>query len=289
MSRIVTYLFFLIPTLLFAQQKEDKTNTRQTWERIREENGYKPSDTYKGPQGDPYFNPSTIKENQPVSGSKSGTNQPYQGVPYNPSQQKQGKTPSNPNGPGGSGSIDEDPNIEPAEPVDVPEYDSGPSSSTSSGGWDASTEFWKWLGIILAILAVAYIIYHIIKNRTPREKHVTFNPIIAEMNPAEIQKSELELRLEEAQRNGDYKECVRIYFLFAMKDLIERRWIFWKREKTNMHYIIEMQGRASARSFEKIVSIYDLVWYGDYNIDAKAFKEFEPALIAAYHQIEQDK
>lgn len=273
-----------------AQKKEEKANTRQTWERIREENGYKPSDTYKGPESNPYFNPSTIKENQPTSGSKSGTNQPYQGVPYNPKQQKQGRVPSNPNGPGGSGTIDEDPNIEPAEPVEVPDYDSGPSSSSSSsGGWEASATFWKWLGIILAILAVAYIIYHVIKNRTPQEKHVTFNPIIAEMNPAEIQKSELELRLEEAQRNGDYKECVRIYFLFAMKDLIDRRWIFWKREKTNMHYIIEMQGRASAKSFEKIVSIYDLVWYGDYNIDATAYKEFEPALISAYHQIEQDK
>ena len=279
----MTYLLVFLPFVFFSQQTEKKQGTRATWEKMREENGYKPSEKYKGPEQDNYFSPSTIKENQSTSGSQNGTTTPYQGVPYSPGKQKQGKN-------GGNGNIQDDPNIEPAEPVDVPDYDSqsnssGPDVNLPSG----STEFWKWLFIILLTLAVAYIIFHLIKNRTPREKNVTFEPILEEMNPAEIQKSELKIRLDAARNEENYKECVRIYFLFAMKDLIERKWIFWKKDKTNMHYIIEMQGRHSTRDFEKIVSIYDLVWYGDYEVDATAYREFEPVLIRAYQQIQQDR
>ncbi|MNR34454.1 hypothetical protein D3C85_1522290 [compost metagenome] len=71
-----------------------------------------------------------------------------------------------------------------------------------------------------------------------------------------------------------------------MKELIHRKWIFWKREKTNMHYIIEVQGRPGAREFEQIVSIYDLVWYGDYTIDAKSYQVIEPKLKTAFQKIE---
>jgi hypothetical protein len=109
-----------------------------------------------------------------------------------------------------------------------------------------------------------------------------------DLNPATISKTELELRLEEAMQRGDYRECVRIYFLFAMKDLIQRRWIFWKKEKTNIHYIIEMQGRKGAREFEEIVGIYDLVWYGDYVIDEEAYRRMQPVLDAHYKTIERN-
>lgn len=281
------HILFLLPLYLTAQQVKQPAGTRKKWEEIREQNGYQRSEQYKGPQGDNYFTPSSIRENRSTYGSPSGTTQPYQGVPYNSTHEQQGKTPSNPNGPGGNGTIEEDPNIEPSENIDVPEIDSPKSPNLSNP--KASMEFWKWLGIILLVIAVAYIIYYTVKNRTPAQKRVAFEPIIEDMNPAEIEKSELEMRLDEARASGNYKECVRIYFLFAMKELIERKWIFWKKEKTNMHYIIEMQGRNCTRSFEEIVAIYDLVWYGDYEIGEQAYREFEPTLERAYQTIENDQ
>ncbi len=143
-----------------------------------------------------------------------------------------------------------------------------------------------WLGIIALIIALAVLIYYMIKNSSPRVKTIPFEALVEDLNPAEITKTELELRLDEATNAGNYKECVRIYFLFAMKELITRKWIFWKKEKTNMHYIIEVQGRPGAREFEQIVSIYDLVWYGDYTIDAKSYAVIEPKLKAAFQIIE---
>ena len=72
-----------------------------------------------------------------------------------------------------------------------------------------------------------------------------------------------------------------------MKELIQRKWIFWKKEKTNMHYIIEVQGRPVSREFEQIVSIYDLVWYGDYSIDSNSYQVIEPQLKTAFQKIEK--
>ena len=207
-------------------------------------------------------------------------------TPYSPKDLEQGK--SGADGDGGTGTLKEDPNIEPAESVDVPEFDPPQGLNLDLDAPNISLNFWKWLGIILLVIALAILIYYMIQNRSPRVKTLaSFEALVEDMNPAEISKTELELRLDEATANGNYKECVRIYFLFAMKELIQRKWIFWKREKTNMHYIIEVQGKPISREFEQIVSIYDLVWYGDYSIDSKSYQVIEPQLKSAFQKIEK--
>jgi hypothetical protein len=265
-------------------EKKKELTTREKWNQIREEHGYKQSEKYKGPESDYYDSPTSINESYSTSsGSPNGTTKPYQGTPYSPKDLEHGK--GGKDGDGGTGSLEEDPNIEPSESVDIPDFDApkGPDVDAPN----ISTDFWKWLGIILLIVALAFLIYYMIKNRSPRIKTIPFEALVEDLNPAEISKTELELRLEEATTSGNYKECVRIYFLFAMKELIQRRWIFWKREKTNMHYIIEVQGRPIAREFEQIVSIYDLVWYGDYNIDSSSYQVIEPQLKTAFQKIEK--
>ncbi len=297
LSKLLLHIIlFSFPGFLFAQgtnsgtseKKEKQITTREKWNQIREEHGYKQSEKYKGPESDYYQSPTSINESYSSgSGSPNGTTKPYQGTPYSPKDVERGR--GNGQGDGGTGSIQEDPNIEPAESVDIPEFDAPTGPNVDLNGPNISLSFWKILGIILLVAALAILIYFIIKNRSPRIKTIPFEALVEDLNPAEISKTELELRLEEATATGNYKECVRIYFLFAMKELIQRRWIFWKKEKTNMHYIIEVQGKAISREFEQIVSIYDLVWYGDYTIDANSYQVIEPQLKAAFHQIEKAK
>ncbi len=278
-------VFCCFPLLLLAQSKKEKElTTREKWNQIRKEHGYKQSDKYKGPESDYYQSPTSINESYSSgSGSPNGTTKPYQGTPYSPKDLEKGR--NSKDGDGGTGTIEEDPNIEPSEDVDVPDFDvpNGPNIDAP----DISVNFWKWLGIILLVAALAILIFYMIKNRSPRVKTIPFEALVEDLNPAEISKTELELRLEEATAAGNYKECVRIYFLFAMKELIQRKWIFWKKEKTNMHYIIEVQGKPISREFEQIVSIYDLVWYGDYSIDSKSYQVIEPQLKTAFQKIEK--
>ncbi len=131
-----------------------------------------------------------------------------------------------------------------------------------------------------------FILYLIFSSVKPGEKTISFTALDEDLNPETISKTELEMRLEEAEANGDYKECVRIYFLFAMKELLYRKLIYWKKEKTNMHYIIEMQGKPGVLDFEKIVGKYDIVWYGDYEIDRNAYQAIQPELLSSFKQLE---
>jgi hypothetical protein len=259
---------------------------RKKWKEIHENHGFRKAEDYQGPNSDPYVSPSEIDEDEYITpGTSSSRNTPYSGIPYSSSRQQQGR---NPHGPGGGGSIDDDPDITEPDDIDIPDIDApdidAPDiniDTPSAGGG-----FWTVLLIILGILVVALIAYYIIKNRQPGNSTIPFEPLEEDLNPATISKTELELRLEEAIARGDYKECVRIYFLFVMKDLIDRRWVFWKREKTNIHYLIEMTGRPGAKEFEEVVNIYDLVWYGDYEIDAEAYKAMEPKLDSNYKFIQ---
>jgi hypothetical protein len=267
-------------------QEKDPVKTR--WKQLRNSNGFSTSDTYKGPKTDGLVDPSTINDKeQASSGNGNFSIQPYQGIPLTDRQIKQGrKTKKNAAGNGGSGSIQEDPNIVPAEKIEVPEIDSSTPKPSEVSSF--SKTIWMWVGIIVIALALTYIIYMIVKNNGSQvERIVPFTPLEEDLNPATISKTELQLRLEEAIQNENYKECVRIYFLFSMKELIERRQIFWKKEKTNMHYLIEMQGKNGCNAFEKIVTVYDLVWYGDYNVDKISYSTLQPDLEHAYQSILQ--
>ena len=281
----------LLASAFTFYSQENKGGVEKTWKDLREKTGYKKSEKYEGPKENPYSSsPTSINETYGNTSTYSGstTTQPYQGVPLKPQQLKEGKKGAKgPNG--GAGTIEEGPNVEPPEEVDIPEVDGPDVDAPDVDGPDISESFWKWLGIILLVLLAAFIIYQIIKNRQPLPQKLSFEPLSEDLNPVMISKTELELRLEESIENGDYKECVRIYFLFAMKELIGRKSIFWKKEKTNIHYIIEMSGKPGAHDFESIVKIYDLVWYGEYEIDKEKYTVLEPQLKAAYLAIEQSK
>ena len=284
---LITCLYLLLPLLYFGQVDPA---VEQKWEELRKSNGYEASEKYRGPNKNPYGYPTTINEGQQQSqGSPNYTQKPYNGVPLSNRQIQRGRnTPSNPNGPGGGGTIQADPDIEPGEEWESPEIDSEDDSDPYKMN-SPSENFWITLGIVLLVILLAFIVYQLIKNKQPKDAVIPFEPLAEDLNPAAITKTELELRLEEAMRNEDYRECVRIYFLFAMKTLIERRWIFWKKERTNMHYIIEMHGKPGAFDFEQIVNIYDLVWYGDYDLNAEIYFTIQPELERHYKTIEQLK
>ena len=63
------------------------------------------------------------------------------------------------------------------------------------------------------------------------------------------------------------------------------RAINWKKQKTNHHYIIEMSKQESALQFNECVRIYDLVWYGEYNIDNDIYELLKPSLEDYYKSL----
>jgi hypothetical protein len=139
--------------------------------------------------------------------------------------------------------------------------------------------------ILFGAVIVGLIIYLFLN--TERKGGKVGKPLdIDEMNPAEIPLTELERLLQEAINQGDYRGAIRIYFTFILRDIAEKGWIDWEKEKTNYHYIREMEVREESEEFEVSVRFYEWIWYGKREIDQKKFEQIKPTFTKLLAKLE---
>ena len=306
----------------FAQdQKLPKDPKMDTWETEKELLKYKKAEDYKGPNDWSSSEPTDIRDDRYVSpeelqrrmygSSSSGSGSsgsPYYGsgssgrgtLRYRPQQvqRQRQKNFKGFNRGGGGGTLKYDPKVKRPEASKRPNprirprksssnrsgfRSSSSSGSSSSGGLSAG--FFNTLLIILVVVLVVILLYFLLRNRKPSDTKIAID-VEDEWNPEIITKTELELKLESAMDREDYRECVRIYFTFILKELIKKGWIRWKKEKTNHHYVMEMGGRDGSLGFMECVRIYDLVWYGEYQIDREIFEMLQPTLLNYYKSLD---
>lgn len=273
---LLLHIVFWSISVGFTQSSSTKKLEKE-WKNSKENIRYERAQKYKGPV-DWYTDQPAPIEQQEVEDY-----QDYQGLQYSPQQiQRNRALRKKTTDRGGSyGTEDFEPEITPPDidPPDVDVPDTDPPT--------ISDRVWKILGFIFLFALVIFIVYQIIKNKRPAERKVNTASFSSDWNPEKITKTELELLLEAAIESEDYRECVRIYFNFILKELIKKGWIRWKKEKTNYDYILEMKSRENSFLFEECVRIYDLVWYGDYVINKEDFEEVQPILLNYYQLIQK--
>ncbi|MEJ6583201.1 MAG: hypothetical protein QNL61_04215 [Crocinitomicaceae bacterium] len=282
---ILHTLLLVVPFLLRAQGEKETT-----WKKEKDYLEYKKTDKYEGPEDWYGSYPADMKSEDNSNGANSGNgNQGYQGIQYTPQQiQKDRKKRYRGfDRGGGQGTVPYDPKVKDPEPIEIPDIDAPdidlpdvdlPTPSISAG-------VWKVLLFILIGAAIFMIAYFLIKNKKAPNARVVID-VEDDWNPEVISKTELELRLESAVLDENYRECVRIYFTFILKELIRKSWIYWKREKTNYHYVLEMHKRENASHFNECVRVYDIVWYGDYQIDKEIFELLQPTFKNYYKSLD---
>lgn len=294
---ILHIVLFTIPLFVIAQD-----NKGEVWKSEKEYLKYQKGDKYKGPDNWYGAVPSDIKDEEyiPNNGYGNGNYNPYSGgsgsgsgsgIQYSPQQiqkDRQKRYQGFDRG-GGKGNLKFDPKVERPDPIEVPDVDAPdidlPDIDLDIDAPSISPGFWKTLLFIFIFVAVIFLAYLIMKNRKPSNQKVIVD-VENDWNPEVISKTELELKLEAAEAKGDYRECVRIYFTFILKELIYKGWIKWKKEKTNHHYVMEMSGNPSALGFMESVRIYDIVWYGEYQIDEDIYELLRPELEAYYKSLD---
>ncbi|MCO5260889.1 MAG: hypothetical protein M9916_12160 [Crocinitomicaceae bacterium] len=164
--------------------------------------------------------------------------------------------------------------------VKLPEVDLPDINLSGIGTWD----FWRKILLVIIVCALLIILYLIVKRYLPKDSKVKLE-IDDEWNPTLVSKSELELKLEKLHFNENYRECIRVHFMFILKELINLQLIDWKVEKTNHDYLNEVIKSKGYDDFSKCIRIYDLVWYGDYEIDKKQYDELRPMLENYYKKL----
>ena len=283
--QIVHIALFCLP---FVAVSQDSSKVRK-WTEEKDDLHYQKSQGYKGPTDWYGSSPADMLEydedDYHGGGYGSGSyGSGSSGIPYSPQQIQRDRSRNGGLG-GGSGNLRFDPEIQPPDPIDVnpPDVDT-PDLDLDVNAPRVPLSFWKiLLFIILSVLAML-IIYLIVKNSSQSNKKVMVD-VEDHWNPGIVTKTELELRLEEAIKRGDYRECVRIYFTFILKELITKSWIVWKKEKTNDHYLLEMRSKPNSGVFAECIRIYDLVWYGEYDIDKENYNQLKPTLEQYYKSL----
>lgn len=155
---------------------------------------------------------------------------------------------------------------------------SPPRSSTPppSGGIAHGLSLFGWIMIIVFVIGFLVLIYYLFMNAPKKGAKIDSEILLEETNPTEIPLTELERLLQEALANGDYRGAIRIYFIFIVRDLAEKEWIKWEKEKTNFHYLREMAGKKEYDDFNRAVSFFEIIWYGKREVDQQKFNEIKP-------------
>lgn len=311
MNKLFLVILLSFSGIVLAQSKKPTPSLEYFQRKYK----YVKNRSYKGPS-EKYTSPASMdesEENYPQSNSSSSSNGGK--MEYSPEelerlreekqQRQQNGSPSNNggnagSGPGagsgggngkGGGSKPVDPKMGQPKPVefdppdvniDIPDMD-----VPNIDGPNISASFWKWFLIVLGSVALIFLIYYIFRNYKPSNRKVKSEGSFADWNPETITKTELELRLEKAMLENDYRECVRIYFTFILKEMIRLRYISWKKDLTNFDYLLQASGKANYHLFEESVRIYDLVWYGEYDITLEDYKSVERHLDAHYKLLNQ--
>jgi len=147
----------------------------------------------------------------------------------------------------------------------------------------------SWIGWVILIAFLAGVIYLIIKyildNNKGKQKVTAINYIEDDVAPSEIPLTELQRLLKEALDQENYRAAIRIYYLFILKDLSAKHWIEWQKEKTNMHYLYEMQKQSEYDNFSQTVSYFEIVWYGKRDIDKTQFNKIQPSFTNLLDQL----
>lgn len=161
-----------------------------------------------------------------------------------------------------------------------------PKSSPSSSGMSISPAF-GYVLLIIAIAALVVLIFYLFFKAPIEKKEKKIKQDIGDISPTEIPKTELELMLEKALAKEDYREAIRIYFIFILRALSKKQWINWEKEKTNFSYLVEMRKNKFYTDFETSVTIYELVWYGKRPIDESMYLSLEPKFKSLTQELEK--
>lgn len=185
---------------------------------------------------------------------------------------------------GGKGNSESRESAEYSESTEI-EIDPPTINTTSWTGMSGLGYFFLILGIIALVIVLFLLLRKANFNRNTKK----LAPEEEEEEPEaiEIPKSELELLLEAAIQKGDYREAIRIWFIFLIKELRNKNWIVWERKKTNAHYLREMSERTHYSAFSTAVRYFELVWYGKRQLSPEEYRALEPLFSQLLKEVEK--
>lgn len=91
---------------------------------------------------------------------------------------------------------------------------------------------------------------------------------------------DFDAQIEAAVAEDAYRWAVRLLYLRTLKHLADAGLIVWMPDKTNHAYVQEVRqsprGAAPGPDFEELTTLFEYIWYGDFDIDRSLFDQLLP-------------
>ncbi len=163
------------------------------------------------------------------------------------------------------------------------------SRDFSPWNWDvgsgALSGFFKLLLLILCILFLAFVVYKLsggsfaAPEKTKKKGATISTNVDIEKVEQNLHKSDMEILIENSLKEGNYMMAIRLYYLWAIKELSAKHYIKWKRDKTNRDYARELRKTDLHKPFRDVTRIFERVWYGNQKeLDQPSYMQLQKKL-----------
>ncbi len=134
---------------------------------------------------------------------------------------------------------------------------------------DRLMDFLFWVLIILGALLLIYLLYRadrrgVLERSDGKSAHVRFLDFDGSSD-------DLEKRLLEAEKNGNYPLALRLLFIQSLHKLENAGFIRYKKEKTNGDYYIEITDPELRSTYGELRYLFDYSNYGAYPIEREQY------------------
>jgi len=100
-----------------------------------------------------------------------------------------------------------------------------------------------------------------------------------------INNKDINLLIQQALTQKNYRLAIRYYYLLVLKNLSEKELIVWESQKTNTDYVRELSDGAIKNQLKTITRLYDFIWYGNFEINEKSYRQAEKEFLSINHLI----
>jgi hypothetical protein len=145
----------------------------------------------------------------------------------------------------------------------------------TSSSWDGAWLKSPTTKVVVILITIALLIFTLIKllgkTGNANAKVYMDNISIEELTEENFIETDLEKLLRIALESNDYRSAVRILYLSTIQQLNSTGLILWKKDKTNKDFLREMRKHSNYKTFRDITLAYEIVWYGDRQIELQQF------------------
>lgn len=133
----------------------------------------------------------------------------------------------------------------------------------------------KYIFLLLAIALIIWVLYGIIKNFKTRNI-VNKSPFLYSYEAPEkeeLKQLQINELFNDALAKKDYALAYRLKYLFALKLLVLKNIILYKKHSTNYELMLQIKPKEIQVLFNKLTFNFDGIWYGEMLLTEDSFNE----------------